>query len=100
MNPSGGAPSAPRRFLALMVILLLGHGVCAQSPTGGAIGGTVADPSGAAVPNAKVTVRNSGTNAEQRVTTDETGYYRVTKLTPATYTVTIAASGFADLKAE
>src|SRR6266850_951065 len=100
MKTSGVGTFVARCGLALMVMLLLGHGIVAQSTTDGAVGGTVVDPSGAAVPNAKVTVRNTGTNAEQTVTTDESGYYRVAKLTPATYTVTITVSGFADLRAE
>src|SRR6266571_6597481 len=85
---------------ALMAMLLLTSGAFAQSTTDGAIGGTVTDPSGAAVPNAKVIVRNNGTNAEQIVSTDETGYFRVAKLTPTLYTVTISAAGFANFKAE
>jgi len=100
MKTSGMGTFVARCGLALIVMLLLGRGIVAQSTTDGAIGGTVVDPSGAAVPNAKVTVKNAGTNAEQTATTDESGYYRVTKLTPATYTVTITVSGFADLKAE
>lgn len=71
-----------------------------QSTTDGAIGGTVYDPSGAAVPNAKVTVRNNGTSAAQEVSTDESGYYRATKLQPGSYTVTVEAGGFAAFKAE
>lgn len=86
--------------IALLVIAFSSLGALAQSTTDGAIGGTVADPSGAAVPNAKVTVKNNGTNAEQTVTTDESGYFRVAKLTPAIYTVTVSASGFADFQAE
>src|SRR5260370_17164640 len=58
------------------------------------------DPSGAAVPNAKVTVKNIGTNAEETVMTDDTGYFRVGKLQPATYTVSVDAQGFAPFKAE
>jgi hypothetical protein len=86
--------------LVLVVMSLLACGLFAQSTTDGAIGGTVMDPSGAAVPNAKVTVRNLGTNAEQTAMTDNSGYYRVTKLTPATYSVTITATGFANLRAD
>jgi hypothetical protein len=88
-------------FVALLMTLCgLSSSSYAQSTTDGAIGGTVVDPSGAAVPNAKVTVKNRGTNAEQTVMTNETGYYRVLKLTPGAYAITITASGFADVKAE
>jgi hypothetical protein len=86
----------------LMVTLLL---VCstllvAQSTTDGAIGGTVYDSHDAVVANAKITVRNNGTNAEKSVTTDNSGYYRITTLQPGTYTVTISQQGFSPYKAE
>jgi len=89
-----------RHGLALMVIVLFACGALAQSTTDGAIGGTVMDPSGAAVVGATVTVKNSSTNAEQTVTTDDTGYYRVARLQPGSYLVTIMASGFANVRAE
>jgi len=70
----------------------------AQSTTDGAIGGTVFDTNGAVVPNAQVVVHNNGTNAEQTVTTDGSGGYRVSKLQPGTYTVTVSEKGFASFK--
>jgi hypothetical protein len=72
----------------------------AQSTTDGAIGGTVMDTSGAAVPGAKVTVKNLGTNAEEVVASDDTGYFRVGKLQPAIYSVTVNAQGFAPFTVE
>jgi Carboxypeptidase regulatory-like domain/TonB dependent receptor len=92
--------SIVRHCLALMLIVLFATGAFAQSTTDGAIGGTVLDSSGAAVPNAKVTVRNNGTNAEETVMTDDIGYFRVGKLQPANYTVSIAAQGFAAFTAQ
>src|SRR6267143_7029355 len=89
-----------RYCLALMVIVLFADGTFAQSTTDGAIGGTVLDSSGAAVPNAKVTVKNKGTNAEETVMTDDTGYFRVGKLQPAAYAVSVDAQGFAPFRAE
>ena len=91
-----------RSVRPLMVALLV---VCstlllAQSTTDGAIGGTVYDSNGAVVASAKITVRNNGTNAEQSAVTDETGFYRVAKLQPGSYTVTISQQGFAPYKAE
>jgi len=74
--------------------------VSAQSTTDGAIGGTVVDSSGAAVPNAKVTAKNSGTNAVSSATTDDTGYFRIGKLAPAEYSVTVDATGMAPFTAE
>src|SRR5258707_13855803 len=92
--------SVVRFCLALTVMVLLASGALAQSTTDGAIGGTVTDSSGAAVPNAKVSVRNNGTNAEETMMTDDTGYFRVGKLQSGAYTVTVDAQGFAPFKAE
>jgi hypothetical protein len=87
-------------LIALFVCLAATRGARAQSTTDGAIGGTVVDASGAAVVSAKVSVRNNGTNVEQTATTDETGYYRVTKLQSGSYTVSVEVAGFASFKAE
>jgi len=91
-----------RSIRPLMVAMLLA--VCstlllAQSTTDGAIGGTVFDSHGAVVAKAKITVRNNGTNAEKSITTDDSGYYRVSSLQSGTYTVTINQQGFAPYKA-
>jgi hypothetical protein len=100
MRTNGMGTSIVRCCLALMVIALFACGAFAQSTTDGAIGGTVMDPSGAAIVGASVTVKSSSTNAEQTITTDDTGYYRAAKLQPGSYVVTITASGFANLRAE
>src|SRR5467141_2997942 len=92
--------SVVRFCLALTVMVLLAAGALAQSTTDGAIGGTVTDSSGAAVPNAKVMVKNNGTNAEETVMTDDTGYFRVGKLQPGEYTVSVEAQGFGPFKAQ
>jgi hypothetical protein len=66
----------------------------AQSTTDGAIGGTVFDATGAVVPGATVVVHNNGTNLDQTLTTDTSGFYKAIKLTPAVYTVTVTSKGF------
>ena len=66
-----------------------------QAQETGQIAGRITDPTGAAVPNVKITVRNMGTNAVRLVTTNDTGNYVITGLTPAMYQFTAAAtSGF------
>ena len=100
MRTTETGTSIMRFCLALMVIVFFACGAFAQSTTDGAVGGTVLDSSGAAVPNAKVTVKNAGTNAEETVLTDDTGYFRVGKLQPAIYTVRVDAQGFASFRAE
>jgi hypothetical protein len=60
----------------------------------GAILGQVSDPSGAAVPGAKVTVTNEETNIRVAAQTNHEGNYNVPFLLSGRYTVTIEASGF------
>ncbi len=66
----------------------------AQSAVDGAIGGTVEDRTGSVVPKATILVHSNGTNAEQAVASDGSGYFRVIHLQPGSYTVTVSASGF------
>jgi hypothetical protein len=87
-------------LLCVAFVLCLSSAVNAQSTTDGAISGTVIDSSGAAVPNAKVTAKNVGTNATASSTTDDTGFFRIGKLIPADYTITVDATGFAPYTAE
>ena len=56
--------------------------------------GKVTDPTGAEVPNAKVSVTDSAKGVERIVTTDEHGFYRVSGLAPATYKVSVEHTGF------
>lgn len=60
----------------------------------GAIQGTVTDPTGAVVPNAKVVVTNQGTGTQRTVTTSASGFYSTEALEPGPYTIHIDAAGF------
>jgi len=64
----------------------------------GSILGTVTDPSGAAVANAKVTVINQRKGTTDETKTNESGNYTVTHLIPDTYTVRIEGPGFKGLE--
>src|ERR1019366_5532175 len=65
--------------------------------TGATLSGTVTDPSGSAVADATVSVKNVGTGIVREVTTDSAGFYTVPNLTPASYEVTTSAKGFSTL---
>src|SRR5215471_7464431 len=65
----------------------------AQTNRGG-ITGTVFDPTGAVVPNAKVTITNVGTSAAITVTSSGSGSYSVPNLEPVIYNVAVEAQGF------
>ncbi len=60
----------------------------------GDIRGTVTDPAGALVPKAAITAEESDKGIRRTGESDENGEYQLTGLPPATYTVTIRASGF------
>jgi hypothetical protein len=55
--------------------------------------GTVADTTGAVIPGAKITVKNERTGEQRTATSNAQGYYVVTQLSPAMYTVTGSAAG-------
>jgi hypothetical protein len=61
---------------------------------GATLSGTVNDPSGAVVPNALVSARNTATGVARTATTDSAGFYSIPNLLPGTYEVTVTAAGF------
>ena len=65
-----------------------------QGGANGTIVGTVTDSSGAVVPNAKVDVTNTATSVVVHTETSSTGDYTVPYLNPASYKVSVTASGF------
>ena len=84
-----------RSLRAIAVAFTLILFVClawAQSDSG-SISGFVRDPSGAVVPNARVTVTNAS-GIERSTATNESGYYTITNLPPGMYTLRVEARGF------
>ena len=68
----------------------------AQSGGVAAIAGTVHDPSGSVVPNAKVVVSNSTQGEIRALTTNSAGVFSAPALTPGPgYSLSITAPGFA-----
>jgi hypothetical protein len=78
---------------AVLLGLLLVIAVFAQRDLG-TIVGTVTDPTGAAIPNAKVTITEVATNLSYSVTTGASGDYVRPALKPGTYSVVAEAQGF------
>lgn len=58
------------------------------------ISGTITDPSGAALPNARVNVLNQATHHQITTTSNGSGTYVITSIPPGIYTVTVTAPGF------
>jgi hypothetical protein len=59
--------------------------------------GTAADPSGAVIPGATISIVNVETGASRDAVTDTQGRYTMERLMPGTYKVTAKATGFADV---
>ncbi|MBZ5722687.1 MAG: carboxypeptidase regulatory-like domain-containing protein [Acidobacteriia bacterium] len=79
--------------LVLLSLLVLALGAVAQVQNG-QFTGSVTDPSGAAITNAKVTVTNLATNFSVSATTNQSGLFAAKELPVGTYKITAEAAGF------
>jgi len=84
-----------RLGIALLISNFAFTAAHAQTASTGQLVGEVTDPSGAAIPSASVTVKETGTGATRTVTTDRVGHYVVALLPPGTYSLTAVGTGFA-----
>src|SRR5258708_30649118 len=76
-----------------VVILITSSGVLfAQAPTGH-LRGQIVDQTGAVIPGAAITVKNSS-GLVVSATSDDAGAYDVKNLAPGKYTVSVTANGF------
>jgi hypothetical protein len=66
----------------------------AQGETTSAIGGTVTDPSGAAIVGATVTIVGADTGSKRSAGTDDAGRFNFPQLKPGVYSVEAEAAGF------
>ncbi len=81
-----------RVFVCGLFILLSVISASAQFKAG--IQGTVADSTGALVPDASVTLTNKETGNKQTTQTSGDGFYRISGLAPGTYQLVVEKSGF------
>src|SRR5215217_9744960 len=56
--------------------------------------GTISDSSGALVPDAKITLKDSETGKLQETTTSAEGFYRILGLAPGKYALTVEKEGY------
>jgi hypothetical protein len=66
-----------------------------SAASSGQIVGLVLDPSGAAVPSARISARNTDTNYMREATTDSLGRYAVPQVPMGSYVLRASANGFA-----
>jgi hypothetical protein len=89
------SPVIARRLFPLILIFLFFAADYSWAATGGSISGSIADPSGAAVPAASLSLVNDALRTPYQAVSDKQGLYSFPNLPVGHYTLTIAASGFA-----
>jgi ABC-type Na+ efflux pump permease subunit len=77
----------------VLVMVLVPAGLFAQVGTADILG-SVTDPSGAVVQNAKVTVTNLGTSATRTAVTNDRGEYIFSLLPNGKYSINVESTGF------
>ena len=82
-------------LFCLCTLLWIGSPVAmGQSSSTGIVTGTVTDSTGAAAPDAVVTLTDVGTSTPRTTNTNDKGYYTFSYVNPGTYSLKIAKQGF------
>ncbi len=76
------------------MLLTFSQGALSQGETTSAITGQVTDTTGAAVPDARMTITHRETGLARSLTTDQEGRFSFPQLKPGTYSVSVEAAGF------
>ena len=84
-----------RRWLALSFLFMFGWVSCSHAQFSSNLQGVVADPTGAVVAGAHITLRNVQTGVTQTTTSGGGGDFHFVRVAPGSYEVTADAQGFA-----
>jgi hypothetical protein len=94
-NSSGLSIKIASCFALLVALILCASPIVyAQSAGSASVQGTVTDPTGAAVPDATLTLTNTDTHVARSTVTDAAGLYSLPNVSVGPYSLTVAASGF------
>lgn len=83
-----------RLAITIAVLVTLAAGLLYGQAVNGSLLGTITDASGAAVPNAKVTITATQTGISRNMSTNDSGNYSFPILEPGAYRVTVELAGF------
>lgn len=87
-------------FLSMVLLLVLAGLKSFAQYDNGSVMGTIHDSTGAAVPNATVTITNTATGVNAVVKTDTQGDYEAPSLRVGVYMVSVSAAGYAIAEAK
>ena len=93
---AGSMVKAGLRMLAATSLVVVGMSAIAVAQTAvtGALTGTMTDPSGALIQNAKIEVTSEATGEMRSVASSASGHYLVSLLAPGVYDVQVTKAGF------
>ena len=91
--PNGLGRFAFASLLLLLFTTFLSLSALAQIQNG-TVSGDVTDPSGAAIANAKVTIKNQATDYTATATSNQAGHFTANQVPVGVYRVTVEAQGF------
>jgi hypothetical protein len=79
---------------SLFMILAFAGSTMARAQFNASLSGTITDQTGAVVPGATITLKNTNTQSSRSVTTGQQGSYQFSELPPGTYSLVANAKGF------
>jgi Carboxypeptidase regulatory-like domain len=79
---------------SIFLVFLLCSSVAFGQRDLGTITGTVTDPSGSAIANAKIAVTNDATGVTSQTVTTDAGVYSIPAVQPGNYSISVEAAGF------
>src|ERR1700761_957134 len=83
-----------RFVMALVALGCVVVGLSKAQVVRSSVTGRVSDPSGAAIPDAQITVTDQQTGVAAHTKTDATGNYTVPELDPGVYSIKVEKQGF------
>ncbi len=89
-----GRKMSYRSLLVLLVLFCFSLATISAQTVTGSITGSLIDPHGAVVPDAKVTLTSESTGAVRQINSDQRGEFTFNALPPDTYTLTVEHAGF------
>src|SRR3954468_5192208 len=89
----GGLLRKSRYYAAATALLLSAFSLLAQSDRG-TITGTVSDPAGALIPNAKIVATSTATGLQFNTESTATGNFAIPSMPAGTYDLSVEVAGF------